>query len=1192
MARSRGKMLVMLAALAGALGYTVVERARSFAEGQGLLSDGSSLRLALDAPGLRHVVWDAPQALGGSVEGLGGEERPALSLDGSWLAFASGERGLNCELYLCELVGGVPGEPRRIQALDGPGDDLAPAFSNDYLYFASDRPGGAGGLDLYRARFHEGLCEAPERLDDALQSAADDTDPAPSADDGLLVFASARGGDFDLYEASSGAPRRIAALATRDSEREPALARDGHALYFSSDRGGRFEIFRSLLERESWQAPRALELTPEPGDRRGPCLSATGFELCFSHAAEGQAAHLSRAVSREVYVLPGLAWTWYDNAVVGSLLLLALAAYLAQRWTGLSLAYKCVLASVIVHLILLFLLRYVIIGGGAAPAGPEPGPPSSSQPDFQMMPTVRAAPSPGRERAGSLENGNGLEEQASAQPTELPASEAPATPGEIAGLAPTQVESRPSAPERGSFEPEPVAAAGTAEVALERPSEPIERRGAQAPELALAADPSTSSGASASSLRAQPAQFSSGRSSAAAPAGVALARAAAETPSSPERSPGAAAPAPIPMSADVSVAAPRGDVAKVHGSAAPGLALASAPLAESMPAGVSGPGYLERSAARGEGGAPAAPAPLAPLAVGPSAGEAAPPRRPEGAAPEGGPPSALPGVALAAPKDGPTRQGGAASAAPGLDLGSGAVSSPGGAGASAERASIASADAPARGAASAAGPLRLSAPASGALDGPAPARAAGAAAPAAQSPTVGVELADKGAAPARRGGGGGTQAPDLLSDLGSSGSGPGAASSANAPLAPSFAVPADSARPSEKSSGSLVRAPQSPREEPKIERKSWDHTPYENRAPEQKARALELHGGDEHTEEAVARGLDYLARIQQRAGNWGKLDGFDNKYGQVAVGKTGLALLAFLGAGNTQSSNTRHSAVVARAVDALIALQDPGTGHFGRSDAYSHGIATYALAEDLAMTGDARVRAALEPALRHILAEQNTAEDPRLSGGWSYYFPDGHVFDRWPRTAISAWQVMALESARLSGLTVPDATFEAARRFLENARNPEQGNWLYNHDPQRLNSDYSTLPASTPAAMFALALLGDDLASQEYAPARAYVLTRAPSGYRFTSEDDFVARGTGNLYFWYYGTLAMFRAGGADWTRWNEAMKRTLLPAQARDGSWEPIDPYARYAQDSASDKSYTSALCVLSLEVYYRYYLPLLKVR
>ncbi len=414
----------------------------------------------------------------------------------------------------------------------------------------------------------------------------------------------------------------------------------------------------------------------------------------------------------------------------------------------------------------------------------------------------------------------------------------------------------------------------------------------------------------------------------------------------------------------------------------------------------------------------------------------------------------------------------------------------------------------------------------------------------------------------------------------------------SAPRAPAFDAPRERAQPGKRDDAPLVRASELAREEPRVERRSWDHTPYENRSGEQKARALQLHGGDEHTEEAVARGLDYLARIQRRDGAWGRLEGFDSKYGQVAVGKTGLCLLAFLGAGHTQSSGTRHSGTVARAVDALLALQDEESAHFGRSDAYSHGIATYALAEDLAMTGDARVRAALERAVGHILAEQNTQSDPRLSGGWSYYFPDGHVFDRWPRTAISAWQVMALESARLSGIRVPDAAFDAARRFLLAARDEELGSWRYNHDPARLSSTFATLPASTPAAMFALSLLGEDLAGADYAAAREYVLSRAPAGYRFSSEEDFIARGTGNLYFWYYGTLAMFRAGGAGWTRWNEAMKRTLLPAQNRDGSWEPIEPYARYAKDAADDKSYTSAMCVLSLEVYYRYYLPLLKVR
>jgi len=49
---------------------------------------------------------------------------------------------------------------------------------------------------------------------------------------------------------------------------------------------------------------------------------------------------------------------------------------------------------------------------------------------------------------------------------------------------------------------------------------------------------------------------------------------------------------------------------------------------------------------------------------------------------------------------------------------------------------------------------------------------------------------------------------------------------------------------------------------------------------------------------------------------------------------------------------------------------------------------------------------------------------------------------------------------------------------------------------------------------------------------------------------------------------------------------------QRKDGSWSPIDVYCRYARDDENDRSYSTAMCVLSLEVYYRYYLPLLKVR
>lgn len=372
----------------------------------------------------------------------------------------------------------------------------------------------------------------------------------------------------------------------------------------------------------------------------------------------------------------------------------------------------------------------------------------------------------------------------------------------------------------------------------------------------------------------------------------------------------------------------------------------------------------------------------------------------------------------------------------------------------------------------------------------------------------------------------------------------------------------------------------------------FEHTPYKTRFGLEKELALQLHGGGAETEKAVALGLRYLASRQNVEGYWGDQSDFDDKYGYVCVGKSALCLLAFLGAGHTPASNTEYSEVTARAVKFLVEVQIPDNGHFGWTSAYSHGIATYALAETYALTKDESLRAPIEAAVRHTLGNQSRERDVRNGGGWGYFNPDGPHYDSWSRVSISAWQVMALESARLSGIAVPDAAFDGARRFIENAYDDQHGYFRYNHDPSRLNSDYRTLPASTPAALFALSLLGADVTQKQFDGPRRFVLARSPKEYRWRGEQAFVEKGTGNLYFWYYGTLAMFRTGGDAWDQWNARMKQTLLPSQEKDGSWEPIDSYADKAHDTQESRCYTTAMCVLSLEVYYRYFTPLLRVR
>ncbi len=404
---------------------------------------------------------------------------------------------------------------------------------------------------------------------------------------------------------------------------------------------------------------------------------------------------------------------------------------------------------------------------------------------------------------------------------------------------------------------------------------------------------------------------------------------------------------------------------------------------------------------------------------------------------------------------------------------------------------------------------------------------------------------------------------------------------------PGPAAPRDEAR-----MPTLLDAPLTAREPTPIAAPREVATPYASRTGPAKERALAENGGTRETEAAVANGLAYLARIQGPLGSWGPLDVRDAKYGEVAVGKTALATLAFLAAGHTHTSATEHSGVVRRALAFLLATPHRASAHFGDTSSYGHGIATFALAEALAITHDGALRDSVQLAVAHMLERQSSDPDPRKFGGWPYYYADpARSFDPWPRTSITAWHVLALESARLSGVSVPDVAFENAARFLDAARQPNADWYRYAHDPTRLRSAYPTLPASTPAALFALSCIGRDISGADSAGARRYVLDRAPRGYRFTNERDFVERGQGNPYFWYQGTLAMMRAGGSEWRRWNVALQATLLPAQESDGSWRPIDAYAQYARDDDEDRAYTTALCVLCLEAYYRYDLPLLRV-
>ncbi|MFD2572371.1 OmpA family protein [Spirosoma soli] len=86
------------------------------------------------------------------------EGTPAFSKDGKTMVFARGNNGkrkggLDVDLYISRLgEGNAWSQPQRLPISDSTAWDGSPAFSGDgkTLYFASNRAGGAGGIDLYR----------------------------------------------------------------------------------------------------------------------------------------------------------------------------------------------------------------------------------------------------------------------------------------------------------------------------------------------------------------------------------------------------------------------------------------------------------------------------------------------------------------------------------------------------------------------------------------------------------------------------------------------------------------------------------------------------------------------------------------------------------------------------------------------------------------------------------------------------------------------------------------------------------------------------------------------------------------------------------------------------------------------------------------------------------------------------------
>jgi len=339
------------------------------------------------------------------------------------------------------------------------------------------------------------------------------------------------------------------------------------------------------------------------------------------------------------------------------------------------------------------------------------------------------------------------------------------------------------------------------------------------------------------------------------------------------------------------------------------------------------------------------------------------------------------------------------------------------------------------------------------------------------------------------------------------------------------------------------------------------------------------------SEAAVHAGLVWLKKHQSADGRW-DCDGFMamdkgdapcDGAGNVVhdVGVTGLALLAFLGSGNTHKRGL-FQAQVKKGVEWLVEQQSETTGRIGKplshDSVYGHVIATYALVEAYGLSQDEALKPAAQGGINYLEAHRNPF------GVWRYQPRDGDN-----DMSITSWAICAYRSAEDFKLDVNENALKIAAGYMDALTDPTNGRTGYTkrgEQSSRHAGDHSTRfppergEAMTAASLFCRLMLGQTPDDQPIIKLQAeLILTKPPR----------VAKGSRDFYYWYYASHAIYQIGGKYWEAWYEPLNKVLVKKQREDGNFKGSwDPNCAWGGDGG--RVYSTAMGLLTLQSEYRY--------
>ena len=258
------------------------------------------------------------------------------------------------------------------------------------------------------------------------------------------------------------------------------------------------------------------------------------------------------------------------------------------------------------------------------------------------------------------------------------------------------------------------------------------------------------------------------------------------------------------------------------------------------------------------------------------------------------------------------------------------------------------------------------------------------------------------------------------------------------------------------------------------------------------------------------------------------------------TGATGLALLAFMGAGHTHKNiKSKYRKNVAMGILWLLS-RESDKGEFSMTTFYEQGIATMAICEAYGMTKDPRLKKPAQQAASFVASQMGK------DGGYGYDGPGDDIH-------VTSFQVMALKSAILAGLNVPKDAIIRLLDYYERALNKDGTTGYSCGDRGSKNS------ARTAIGLFVRMFMK--------------VKTTDRSAVQIANVLDKVGPQINDLYQVYDGTYAMFQMGGGYWKRWNERFRDQVIKKQNDNGSWR-----------GHGGRVVATSFYIMSLEVYYRY--------